>query len=141
MVAKRDYASGRGNNWVKKTCVQRETLTIAGFALDGTKWDGLYAGRRKGDDLVYAGKVDHGFDKTSTAELRRRLEPLVRKTQPYAMRIAHKGVWSSRSCSPRSSTARSRPRGRSATSSLRGCARICNSTLEEESRSSERPPI
>ena len=26
------YASGRGNNWVKKTCTQRETLTIAGFA-------------------------------------------------------------------------------------------------------------
>jgi bifunctional non-homologous end joining protein LigD len=78
------YVSGRGNNWVKKTCAQRETLTIAGFALDGTKWDGLYVGRRKGPDLVYAGKVDHGFDKTSTAELRRRLEPLVRKTQPYA---------------------------------------------------------
>jgi bifunctional non-homologous end joining protein LigD len=36
---------------------------------------------------------DHGFDKTSTAELRRRLEPLVRKTQPYSKRIAHKGVW------------------------------------------------
>ncbi|QIO36929.1 non-homologous end-joining DNA ligase [Bradyrhizobium sp. 1(2017)] len=87
------YASGRGNSWVKKTCAQRETLTIAGFALDGTKWDGLYVGRRKGGDLVYAGKVDHGFDKTSTAELRRRLEPLVRKTQPYAKRIAHKGVW------------------------------------------------
>jgi bifunctional non-homologous end joining protein LigD len=87
------YASGRGNNWVKKTCTQRETLTIAGFALDGSKWDGLYVGRRKGADLVYAGKVDHGFDKASTAELRRRLEPLVRKTQPYAKRIAHKGVW------------------------------------------------
>ncbi len=29
------YASGRGNDWVKKTCAQRETLTIAGFALDG----------------------------------------------------------------------------------------------------------
>ncbi|UPJ73524.1 non-homologous end-joining DNA ligase [Bradyrhizobium sp. 187] len=87
------YASGRGNNWVKKSCAQRETLTIAGFALDGTKWDGLYVGRRKGDDLVYAGKVDHGFDKASTAELLRRLEPLVRKTQPYAKRITHKGVW------------------------------------------------
>ncbi|WP_441268101.1 non-homologous end-joining DNA ligase [Bradyrhizobium sp. 215_C5_N1_1] len=87
------YASGRGNNWVKKTCAQRETLTIAGFALDEGKWDGIYLARRKGDDLIYAGKVDHGFDKTSAAELRRRLEPLVRKTQPYAKRIAHKGIW------------------------------------------------
>lgn len=56
------YISGRGNDWVKKTCAQRETLTIAGFALDGNDWDGMYLGRRKGDALVYA---DHGFHKTS----------------------------------------------------------------------------
>jgi bifunctional non-homologous end joining protein LigD len=87
------YISGRGNNWVKKTCAQRETLKIAGFALDEGKWDGMYLGRLRGDDLIYAGKVDHGFDKTSAAELRKRLEPLVRKTQPYAKRIAHKGIW------------------------------------------------
>lgn len=87
------YVSGRGNNWVKKTCAQRETLTIAGFALDEGKWDGMYLARRNGSDLIYAGKVDHGFDKTSAAELRRRLEPLVRKTQPYSKRIAHKGIW------------------------------------------------
>ncbi|MGY4253410.1 bifunctional non-homologous end joining protein LigD [Bradyrhizobium sp. USDA 4516] len=87
------YPKGRTNDWVKKTCVQRETLTIAGFALDGTKWDGLYVGRRKGDDLVYAGKVDHGFNKASATDLQKRLKPLIRKTQPYAKRIAHKGIW------------------------------------------------
>ena len=27
------YPTGRSNDWVKKTCAQRETLTIAGFAL------------------------------------------------------------------------------------------------------------
>src|SRR5829696_2023324 len=59
------YQSGRSNDWTKKTCAQRETLTIAGFALDGNDWDGIYVGRRKGNDLVYAGKVDHGFDKKS----------------------------------------------------------------------------
>ena len=31
------YPVGRSNDWVKKTCAQRETLTIAGFALDGAK--------------------------------------------------------------------------------------------------------
>lgn len=61
------YASGSGKNWVKKTCAQRET--------------------------IYAGKVDHGFDKTSVAELRKRLTPLIRKTQPYAKRISHKAIW------------------------------------------------
>ena len=87
------YVSGRSNSWVKKTCQQRETLAIAGFALDGQKWDGIYLGRRKGRDLIYAGKVDHGFDKESSAGLRKRLTPLIRKTQPYKKRIAHRGIW------------------------------------------------
>jgi bifunctional non-homologous end joining protein LigD len=87
------YNSGRGNAWMKKTCAQRETLVIAGFALDGSKWDGIYVGRRKGKDLIYAGKVDHGFDKASAADLHKRLTPLIRKTQPYTKRIAHKGTW------------------------------------------------
>jgi bifunctional non-homologous end joining protein LigD len=50
---------------VKKTCAQRETLAIAGFALKQNKFDGIYIGRRKGDNLVYAGKVDYGFDRAS----------------------------------------------------------------------------
>jgi bifunctional non-homologous end joining protein LigD len=87
------YPGGRTKDWVKKTCVQRETLTIAGFALDEGKWDGIYVGRRKGKELIYAGKVDHGFDKKSSAELRKRLTPLIRKSQPYTKRIAHKGIW------------------------------------------------
>jgi bifunctional non-homologous end joining protein LigD len=87
------YISGRVNDWVKKTCEQRETLPIAGFALKANKFDGIYLGRRKGSDLVYAGKVDNGFDKSSTAELQARLKPLIRKTQPYAKKIAHRGVW------------------------------------------------
>jgi bifunctional non-homologous end joining protein LigD len=71
----------------------RQTLTIAGFALDGKKWDGIYVGRRKGADLVYAGEVDHGFDKVSAADLQKRLQPPIRKTQPHSKRIAHNGIW------------------------------------------------
>ena len=87
------YASGRGNDWVKKTCAQRETLPIAGFALKEDKFDGIYIGRLKGKDLVYAGKVDSGFDTASAKDLQARLKPLIRKTQPYAKKIAHKAVW------------------------------------------------
>lgn len=87
------YPSGRGNDWVKKTCAQRETLLIAGFALKENKFDGIYIGRRKGKDLVYAGKVDHGFDKTSAADLQARLKPLIRKTQPYVKKIPHRAIW------------------------------------------------
>ncbi|MGY3529279.1 non-homologous end-joining DNA ligase [Bradyrhizobium sp. USDA 4452] len=93
-VADSPYPTGtRSRDWVKKTCAQRETLTIAGFAIDGNDWDGIYVGRREGDALLYAGKVDHGFDKASAADLRKRLTPLIRKTQPYTKRIRHKGIW------------------------------------------------
>jgi bifunctional non-homologous end joining protein LigD len=87
------YISGRVNDWVKKTCQQRETLPIAGFALKANKFDGIYLDRLKGSDLVYAGKVDNGFDKSSTAELQAHLRPLIRKTQPYAKKFVHRGVW------------------------------------------------
>jgi bifunctional non-homologous end joining protein LigD len=87
------YPVGRTNDWVKVTCAQRETLPIAGFALDDGKWDGIFVGRRKGMDLVYAGKVDHGFTPASAKELRARLAPLVRKTQPYVKKITHRGIW------------------------------------------------
>ena len=63
-----------------------------GFALDGEKWDGIYFGRRKGSDLTYAGKVDYGFDKKSSAELRKRLTPLIRKTNPTPSG-SRKGIW------------------------------------------------
>jgi bifunctional non-homologous end joining protein LigD len=87
------YHSGPSNDWVKKTCAQRETLPIAGFALKDNKFDGIYVGRHKGKELVYAGKVDHGFDKSSAKDLQARLKPLIRKTQPYAKKIAHRGIW------------------------------------------------
>ena len=61
--------------------------------MDGKKFDGIYVGRRKGKDLVYAGKVDHGFTPEDAKELQDRLKPLVRKTQPYSKRIAHRGTW------------------------------------------------
>jgi bifunctional non-homologous end joining protein LigD len=87
------YNSGRGNDWVKKTCAQRETLAIAGFAMKGNQFDGLYVGRRKGKDLIYAGKVDHGFDNDIASDLRTRLKPLIRRAQPYTRKIAHRATW------------------------------------------------
>jgi bifunctional non-homologous end joining protein LigD len=87
------YLQGRSNDWVKITCRQRETLPIAGFALKANKFDGIFIGRRRGDELVYAGKVDHGFTPSNANELQSRLKSLIRKSQPYKKRIAHKGVW------------------------------------------------
>jgi bifunctional non-homologous end joining protein LigD len=114
---------------VKKTCAQRETLRIAGFALKANKFDGIYLGRLKGKGLVYAGKVDHGFDKSSTAELQARLKSLIGKTQPYAKKIAHRGVWVEPLLLAAINTGRSRPRARCGIRSSRASGRICDPAL------------
>lgn len=72
---------------------QREPLPIVGFALKENRFDGIFVGSQKGDSLVYVGKADHGFDPAAVKGLRARLKPLIRKTQPYAKKIAHKSVW------------------------------------------------
>jgi bifunctional non-homologous end joining protein LigD len=87
------YPQGRSNDWVKVTCRQRETLPIAGFAMKANRFDGIYVGRRRGDELIYAGKIDHGFTPDDATVLQERLKPLIRKSQPYKKRIAHKGIW------------------------------------------------
>jgi ATP-dependent DNA ligase len=56
------------------------------------KFDG-YLGRRKGNDLIYGGKVDHGFDPAAAKDLQLRMKPLIRKDQPYTKKIAHRGIW------------------------------------------------
>jgi bifunctional non-homologous end joining protein LigD len=54
--------------------------------------------RRRSKNLVYAGKVDHGFDKTSSAALREKLTPLIRKTHPTPRRSSIRASRSSRNC-------------------------------------------
>lgn len=116
------YVSGRVNEWAKVTCAQRETLPIAGFALDGKKFDGIFVGRREGSDLIYAGKVDHGFTPEDARELQDRLKPLIRKTQPYSKRIiAAHGL--SRRCWPKLNIAPNLPKANCATRSSRDCGR------------------
>jgi bifunctional non-homologous end joining protein LigD len=88
------YQSDRTNDWVKMTCRQRETLQIVGYALKENRFDGLYLGRQEGDQLLYAGKVDHGFSRESETDVRKRLTPLVQKTQAFSQKIKKpQAVW------------------------------------------------
>jgi bifunctional non-homologous end joining protein LigD len=97
IVSKRSgspYASDRTASWVKMTCRNRETLSIAGFALKNNRFDGLLLGRQEGNELVYAGKVDHGFTPATATDVRKRLAPLVQKTQAFSRKIKKpNAVW------------------------------------------------
>ncbi|MCK1402006.1 non-homologous end-joining DNA ligase [Bradyrhizobium sp. 4] len=92
-IADSPYGGLRGNYWVKTTCKHRETLAIAGFKIKHNRFDGIYVGRQQGGQLLYAGKVEHGFEDAAVKDLQRRLQKLVRKTQPFAKRIRNSGVW------------------------------------------------
>jgi len=92
-IADSPYGGLRGNYWVKTTCAHRETLAIAGFKIKDNRFDGIYVGRQEGDKLLYAGKVEHGFEDAIVRDLERRLNKLVRKTQPFAKRIPNSGIW------------------------------------------------
>jgi len=45
---------------------------IAGLAFKESKFDGIYLGRQKGGELVYAGKVENGFTDNQVQHLKER---------------------------------------------------------------------
>jgi bifunctional non-homologous end joining protein LigD len=88
------YHSDRTDSWRKVTCRIRETLLITGYAQKNGKFDGLYLGRMQGERLMYAGKVEHGFDRASEREIISRLRPVIQREQPYSVNPKNpKAVW------------------------------------------------
>jgi ATP-dependent DNA ligase len=111
LVSKRKdakYRSGRNADWTKRTCRQRETFVLAGIAFNRGKFDGIYLGRRENGELVYAGKVENGFNTSVEKSLRKRAEKLKTNIQPLTRKIkSPKQSGSNRSCSSMSNTAHS----------------------------------
>jgi bifunctional non-homologous end joining protein LigD len=88
------YVSDRSDTWRKATCRKRETLRVVGYALKDGRFDGIYLGREAGGELVYAGKVDHGFSRDSATAVVKRMQPLIQRTQAYTTKIKKpKAVW------------------------------------------------
>lgn len=88
------YVSDRSDTWRKTTCRKRETLHIVGYALKDGRFDGIYLGREEAGELIYAGKVDHGFSRDSATEVVRLMQPLIQKSQAYTTKIKKpKAVW------------------------------------------------
>ncbi len=94
IVAKRGdrpYRSGRGREWLKVKCLERQELVVVGWTdPEGsrTAFGALHLAVREPDvpehgGLVYAGKVGTGFDERTLRDLHRRLEKLGRKTPAF----------------------------------------------------------
>ncbi|MHC4050164.1 non-homologous end-joining DNA ligase [Bradyrhizobium sp. 25ACV] len=71
------YRSDRTEAWVKIKTVQRGKFPVVGFVKDPSGVAALYLGKKEGKDLVYMGKVGTGWDRTTSAKIRRALDTVV----------------------------------------------------------------
>jgi bifunctional non-homologous end joining protein LigD len=73
------YRSGRGQDWIKSKCTQRQEFVIVGYVpskASGRDLASLVLGYHDGKTLKPAGRVGTGFTERSSADLLRRLKPL-----------------------------------------------------------------
>jgi bifunctional non-homologous end joining protein LigD len=84
--ADRPYVAGRGDDWRKLKCLERQELVVVGWSDPAGSRKGfgalLLGTRREDGKLRYAGKVGTGFDDTLLDQLHARMVPLARKTPP-----------------------------------------------------------
>lgn len=91
VIAKRAssrYAPGkRSRDWLKLKAEQRQEFVVGGYTEPRNSrehFGALLLGYYEGDRLVYAGHTGGGFSRQSLAEMWRRLQPLERRTSPFA---------------------------------------------------------
>jgi bifunctional non-homologous end joining protein LigD len=73
------YRSGRGRDWLKVKCTERQEFVLVGYTEPGgsrSHFGALLVAVRKGKKLVYAGRVGTGFSEASLAELHAKLARL-----------------------------------------------------------------
>jgi bifunctional non-homologous end joining protein LigD len=100
-LADAPYHSGRGHDWIKTKCSDRQELVVAGFmpsSVDARAIGALVLGYYDRGTLRYAGRTGTGFTHTSARELYRKLSPLKRakptfQTVPKEERGVRGPVW------------------------------------------------
>ena len=71
------YRSDRVEAWQKIKAVQKGKFPIVGFIKDPSGVAALYLGKREGKELVYMGKVGTGWNRTTSAKMRKALDAAV----------------------------------------------------------------
>jgi bifunctional non-homologous end joining protein LigD len=82
------YRSGRGDYWIKVKCWQRREFVVVGFVPESTAGiSALRLGEMRGGKLMYAGKVGTGWGRETAADIRAKLDRLIRPKSPLDERI------------------------------------------------------
>ena len=80
------YRSGRGRDWIKSKCSERQEFVIAGYVpstTSDTAIGSLVLGHYDGDRLVHAGRVGTGFSRKVAEDLFRKLDEIRRDKSPF----------------------------------------------------------
>lgn len=80
------YRSGRGRDWVKSKCTQRQEFVIAGYVPSGAagrELGSILVGYREGGKLVPAGRVGTGFTRRVATDLKAKLDAQASKTSAF----------------------------------------------------------
>ncbi len=86
-VANAPYRSGRGRDWLKTKCSDRQEFVVAGFApssADAHTVGALVLAVYDHGELTYAGRTGTGFTQEVARSLYRQLNAKARKTSPFA---------------------------------------------------------
>lgn len=80
------YRSGRGRDWIKSKCTQRQEFVIAGYVpskASRNQLGSLVLGYHEDEELKPAGRVGTGFTRNSAAGLKKRLDAIAAKASPF----------------------------------------------------------
>jgi bifunctional non-homologous end joining protein LigD len=81
------YRSGRGTDWLKTKCSDRQELVIGGYTkstADAHAIGALTLGYYEDGKLIYAGRSGTGYTHALARALYRKLKTMARKTPPFA---------------------------------------------------------
>ena len=81
------YRPGRGGDWIKTKCSDRQEFVIAGYApstVDSRAIGALILAFNRGGQLYYAGRVGTGYTHKVARELWKKLQPLRIDKAPFA---------------------------------------------------------
>jgi bifunctional non-homologous end joining protein LigD len=98
IVAKRadaSYRAGRQETWIKVRCLKALNFPVIGYVpAKPNSIAAIRLARREAGGLVYAGKAGTGFTTKSAQDVRKQLQPLMRRTPPTTKPLRKKDtVW------------------------------------------------